>query len=118
MLKIKVDENLPAEVAAELRGAGHDAVTVFDQQLNGHPDDEVAAACRAEGRAVLTLDGDFADIRVYQPADFAGIIVLRLHSLDKWSVLSTIRRMLPAFEREDLSGRLWIVDESTIRIRE
>ena len=30
MYKFKVDENLPAEAAELLAGAGHDAATVFD----------------------------------------------------------------------------------------
>lgn len=48
MLKFKVDENLPAEFAAVLTAAGHDACTVVEQQLSGHPDPIVAAACRSE----------------------------------------------------------------------
>ncbi len=76
-MKFKTDENMPVEAADDLRQAGHDAVTVTDQQLAGQPDVRVADACRAEGRAVMTLDLDFADIRVYPPSDYAGIIVLR-----------------------------------------
>ncbi len=34
-MKFKIDENLPQEVAAVLRGSGHDAVSVFDQALSG-----------------------------------------------------------------------------------
>ena len=34
-MKFKIDENLPREVAALLRDAGHDAMTVVDQGLGG-----------------------------------------------------------------------------------
>lgn len=78
MLKFKVDENLPIEVATLLVDAGHDAVTVLDQDLGGRPDPEVVAVCRQEERVVVTLDLHFCDIRAYPPADSAGIIVLRL----------------------------------------
>ena len=37
-MKFKTDENLPIEVADVLRQAGHDALTVHDQRLTGHPD--------------------------------------------------------------------------------
>ena len=37
-MKLKVDENLPIEVAEALQHAGHDAVTVHDQRLTGRPD--------------------------------------------------------------------------------
>ena len=117
MLKFKVDENLPAEVAALLVEAGHDALTVPDQQLGGRPDLDVANVCRHEGRVVVTLDLDFSDIRAYPPADFAGIIVLRLSRLDKHCVLLALQRLLPILNQEPLAGKLWIVDETAVRIR-
>jgi predicted nuclease of predicted toxin-antitoxin system len=62
-LKFKVDENLPFEVALELNAAGHDALTVGQQSLSGQPDPRIAQVCQSEGRALLTLDQGFADIR-------------------------------------------------------
>lgn len=90
MGKFKLDENLPREAADLLRGAGHDAVSVMDQQMCGRPDADVAAVCQREDRVVVTLDLDFADIRAYPPANYPGIVVLRLTQLDKRSVLSVI----------------------------
>ena len=46
-----------------LRQAGHDAITVFDQDLQGHSDTEIASVCRAEKRVIVTIDLDFSDIR-------------------------------------------------------
>ena len=39
----KIDENLHEEVAELLRQAGHDAVSVYDQQMRGHADEDIAA---------------------------------------------------------------------------
>jgi predicted nuclease of predicted toxin-antitoxin system len=117
MLKFKVDENLPAEVAGVLAAAGHDAVTVADQQMVGRPDTDLATVCRAEQRAMVTLDQDFADIRMYPPAAYPGIVVFRLARLDKHHVLSVLRRLLPLLSREPLTAKLWIVQEATIRVR-
>ena len=117
MLKFKVDENLPVEVAALLVTAGHDALTVPDQQMGGRPDPDVANVCQHEGRVVVTLDLDFSDIRTYPPANYPGIIVLRLSRLDKHRVLSAVHRLLPTLSQEPLGGKLWIVDETTVRIR-
>jgi predicted nuclease of predicted toxin-antitoxin system len=78
-MPFKVDENLHEEVAELLRQHGHDAVTVFAQKLQGHSDDDVAARCLDEGRALISLDLDFANILTYPPENYAGIIVLRLH---------------------------------------
>jgi predicted nuclease of predicted toxin-antitoxin system len=76
-MKFKTNKNMPVEAADDLRRAGHDAVTVAGQQLAGQADIRVADVCKAEGRAVVALDLDFSDIRVYPPSDYAGIIDLR-----------------------------------------
>ncbi len=55
-MKFKVDENLPVEVAELLRQAGYDAATVFDEKLAGETDRTIAAVCRLEQRAIVTLD--------------------------------------------------------------
>jgi predicted nuclease of predicted toxin-antitoxin system len=117
MLKFKVDENLPIEAAKLLASAGHDAVTVGEQRMMGQPDTSVAAVCRQEVRAVVTLDLDFGDIRVYPPGDYAGIVVLRLAHIDKPRVLSVLQRLLPLLQNEPLVGKLWIVNETAVRVR-
>jgi predicted nuclease of predicted toxin-antitoxin system len=117
MFRFKIDENMPVEGAAVLTQAGHDALTVRDQQMGGRPDADVVTVCRQERRALVTLDLDFADIRAYPPADYAGIIVLRLSRLDKLRVLHALERVLPILENEPLAGKLWIVDETAVRIR-
>ena len=113
----KVDENLPFEAVEILAQAGHDAASVLDQSMGGQPDPNVAAVCQQEGRAVVTLDLDFADIRAYPPANYAGIIVLRLARLYKPQILALVQRLLPLLESEPLAGKLWIVDETTVRVR-
>ncbi len=117
MPKFKVDENLPTEIAELLTSAGHDAVTVGEQRMVGEPDTNIAVVCQRENRAVVTLDLDFADIRTYPPGDYAGIIVLRLARLDKFRVLAVAQRLLPVLEQEPLAGKLWIVDETSVRVR-
>ncbi len=116
-MKFKVDENLPVELTGELRGAGHEAVTVAEQQLVGSSDLDLSEVCRSEDRVLVTLDLDFADIRTYPPEDYPGMIVLRLARQDKSYVLDVFRRLLKVIGREPLDGRLWIVEENSIRIR-
>ncbi|MEM6648512.1 MAG: DUF5615 family PIN-like protein [Bacteroidota bacterium] len=116
-MMFKLDENLPVDAARLLREAGHDAVTVLDQAMGGTPDPNIAAVCVAEGRALVTRDTDFANIRACRPAEHAGILVLRLKRQDKPHVLAVLRRVMPLFESEPLHGHLWIVDEDRIRIR-
>jgi predicted nuclease of predicted toxin-antitoxin system len=117
-VRFKVDENLPAEVAEALRQSGHDAITVLEQHRSGSADAHLAALCQQEGRALVTLDMDFADIRAYPPADYPGLIVLRLGRQDKPHVLAVLVRLMQVLRAELLDGTLWIVEENRIRIRE
>jgi predicted nuclease of predicted toxin-antitoxin system len=117
MSKFKIDENLPIEVAKLLVGAGFDALTVVDQHLGGKSDEIIADVSRAEGRALVTLDLGFADIRTYPPSDYPGLIVLRPRRADRTNILSAVNRLLPLLTAEDVTQKLWIVDESGVRIR-
>jgi predicted nuclease of predicted toxin-antitoxin system len=117
-MKFKVDENLPQEAAEALRGAGYEASTVLEQQLGGAKDSDVASVCRVEGRVLVTLDTDFADIRTYPPSDYPGLIVMRLKQSDKPHVLEIMTRLLPLLKFEPLKGHLWIVEEERVRTRE
>lgn len=117
-MKFKSDENLPVDVVDLLQQEGHDALTVTDQQLAGHSDTDVAAVCRTEQRALLTLDLDFSDIRSYPPEDYFGIIVLRPGLQTISSILRLTTRAIALLDTESPVGRLWIVDESQVRIRD
>ncbi len=116
-MTFKVDENLPVDTADLLRQAGYDAATVFEQRLEGSPDSSLASACQKEGRVLVTLDTDFADILAYPPAQFPGLIVLRLQRQDKPHILAVIKRLIPLLSSEPLEHLLWIVEENRIRVR-
>ena len=79
-MRLKLDENLPVELADMFREAGHDAVTVLDQGLMGARDSDLASICRREGRMIVTFDTEFADIRTYSPGAYPGLVVFRLDS--------------------------------------
>ncbi|GIK43842.1 MAG: hypothetical protein BroJett011_76750 [Chloroflexota bacterium] len=117
-MKFKIDENLPVEVAELFQQAGYDALTIYDQNLVGKADLDIASICQVEKRAIVTLDVGFADIREYPPKQFAGIVVMRLNRQDKSYVLQIVGRLIKALSGEELNRRLWIVDERRIRVRE
>lgn len=116
--RFKLDENLPRDAQALVGDAGHDAETVIDERLGGSTDRKVLDACRSENRILITLDLDFADIRLYRPADYGGIWVLRPVAQSIESTLSMIRGALALLGTEPTAGRLWVVEQGRIRIRE
>lgn len=118
MARFKVDENLPSEVAELLKNAGHDAMTVYQQEMAGIQDPELISICKKESRVLLTLDLDFSNIRTYPPEDYMGIIVLRLHYQSKPHVINSVKKILSLIESEPIERNLWIVEESSVRIHD
>ena len=77
-MNIKVDENIGRSGVEYLRQRGHDVLTVRDQGLGGAADAAVFDACVAEGRTLITLDRDFAQVPRFPPDRSAGVVVLDL----------------------------------------
>lgn len=117
-MKFKTDENLPVEVAQLFQQAGHDCDTVLDENLGGVDDTALAKKVQDEERILVTLDLDFADIRAYPPKEYSGLIVFRLRRLDKIHLVDICKQVIDLLEREDLVGKLWIVEDGRVRIRE
>jgi predicted nuclease of predicted toxin-antitoxin system len=117
-LKFKVDENLPAEHAAMLRDAGHEADTVAEQKLTGSDDSVLFERCQAEGRILLTLDLDFGSVQAYPPRSHSGVVVFRSNTQDKPTLIALLKRLLPVFKNRSPKQQLWIVGHDRIRYRE
>ena len=113
----KLDENLGSRGQERLCAAGHDVMTVREQQLCGQPDLRVIDVCTLEKRCLITLDIDFADTLTYPPEKYAGIILLRLprkpvlNDIDV--VIDTVIEALK--HGADVSEKLWVVRRKTIR---
>jgi predicted nuclease of predicted toxin-antitoxin system len=116
-VRVKIDENLSWEVAEDLRAAGHDADTVHDEGLVGGVDPTVLARAKADHRVLVTLDKGIADVRAYPPDQYAGIVLLRPPSTGRLALRAFARSHLPGVLIGDLTGRLVVVTEGSIRIR-
>ena len=116
--RFKLDENIPRDAEELFGGAGYDVRTVLAEALGGAPDGKLIDVARAEGRILVTLDVDFADIREYPPADSPGVWVLRTQSQAIESILSLLRGALAILATESPSNRLWIVEPGRVRVHE
>ena len=116
-MRFKADENVPNVVVSKLRADGHQVASVREEGLDGLDDRTLALVCLAESRVLVTHDLGLADVRRFPPASHSGLVVLKparqgpVHSA---RVLELIRERLRSAE---LSGQLWIVGESGLRIR-
>jgi predicted nuclease of predicted toxin-antitoxin system len=117
-VKLKLDANLGARGRRLLVEVGHDVATAESQGLALASDETLIAVCTAEGRALVTLDTDFANALRYPPAHYAGIVVVRTTPRATASdIEAALAALFRAVGDSLLTGRLLIVD-ATGRVRE
>lgn len=115
-MKIKLDENLPTDLAEPLRALGHDVDTVPDEHLTGRPDPDIRAAAGAEGRFLITQDVRFADKRLWKSDPGGGVMLVRVENDTRTRLFHTV---MEAFQREDVEtwlGQHVVVTVNKVRV--
>lgn len=115
-MKLKLDENIDLRVVTLLRLAGYDVATVPGQGLNSASDAELINVCRAEARCLVTCDRGFGKRLKYNPANYAGIIIIRLpsrYTFADWC--EAIETLNLGAEQAKVAGKLWIIQGGTIQ---
>ena len=116
-MRLKFDENITVLAAGLLVALGHDVDTVADEKLSGHPDPGVFAAAQADGRALVTFDLGFGDIRAYPPGSHHGIFLLRLRDQGPDNVMATLGQLARNNDLDALARCLTVLTDTAIRIR-
>jgi predicted nuclease of predicted toxin-antitoxin system len=118
MKKIKLDENFPPSSAEIFRKKKIDASSVYEQRMNGSDDDEIFNVCKKEDRILVTFDLDFANIIRYPSHKTPGIIIARnRRKINLSGINSLCNRLALVIAREEITGKLYIVEPTTIRVR-
>jgi len=116
-MRFKLDENLSRHLKEIFPPLGHEASTAGDEHLLSQPDSAIAAAARSEGRILLTLDVEFANLKKYAPGTHPGIFVFRPHKFSPVAVNLLVEQFLRTTNVERLKGCLVIIEPSRARIR-
>lgn len=98
-MKIKLDENLPVRLTVILASLHHDVHTVTEENLSGGSDRDVWEAAQREARFLITQDLDFSDLRRFAPGTHHGILLVRLRSPDRQSLIRRIREVFQSLGR-------------------
>ena len=116
-MRFLTDENLPREIMQLLRQLGHDVLDVRESGMAGATDRQVSARAQSEGRILVTMDLDFANILQYPPAEYAGMLVLRVPHPTRLHAVNTLRGFLSVVTEQEIESALVIVEPGAYRIR-
>lgn len=116
-MRIKLDENPPAELAADLRELGHDVATVPEEGPAGRSDRVVLSAARRERRVLITLDkGVGAHLARPSARALPAIVLLRLRASGAKAVRTASIRAVDEITSTG-SFTTAVVTDATIRLR-
>lgn len=119
-LRFFSDQCVPAQITETLRQHGHQITLLREVLPIRSPDSAVIAKAQELGAILLSLNGDFADIVAYPPANYVGIVAIQLH--DHPEIIRQLMERLLAFldghpAQESYHGRLILVEVHPVRIR-
>jgi predicted nuclease of predicted toxin-antitoxin system len=117
MIKLLLDENVPAAIGDYLRNISFDVVHAKDIGMLGSSDDQIMAAARCEERTLITFDKHFADIALYPPDSHWEVIRIRIHPPTVDKVTETLAYFLKQFDLSSIRGTLIILESNGFRIR-
>jgi predicted nuclease of predicted toxin-antitoxin system len=116
-MRIKLDENLPQTLAEVLNALGHDADSVNDEGLAGHPDGDVWRAAQEEGRFLITQDVRFADARMFTPGAHVGLMLVRLKASGRVALRIRITEVIANSDVSSWAGCFVVVSHDKVRVR-
>lgn len=118
VVRLKIDENLPGEIAELLHSHGYDALTVGDQGWKGIADDELWGRVQGEGRWLVTADKEFADLRRYPPGGHSGLVLLRSSEESRADYLRLASSVLQRVKLGEIGGAVVVATSRGVRVRQ
>lgn len=119
-LRFFADQCVPGSIIRALQGEGHETLRLKDWIAVDSPDPIVLAKAHELDAILLSLNGDFADIVSYPPADYKGIIALQVRNHPE-TIPQIMSRLIGFFsshlDRQFFLGKLLLIEPHRIRIR-
>lgn len=115
-MKLKLDENLPEGLVAELSALGHDVDSVRLEGMAGKDDPAVWQAAQESGRFLITQDLDFSDVRRFAPGTHHGLLLVRLHNPGRKGLMTRLTELFRTGEVESWSRCFVVLTEHKLRV--
>ncbi len=115
-MDILADENVPSEVVAALRAAGHDVAWIREDQ-RGTLDSAILERAIREHRVLLTFDLDFGQLIFGRGLSAPpGVILVRLPPTTRHSEMARLLRAVLSIE-QDWLGNIATITQRGTRVR-
>ncbi len=115
-----LDQNIPVAVSDWLRTLDSTWTVSHVNELGfqGCPDTYLFKWAQEHSAIIITYDEDFADARFYPLGKHKGVVRLRVWPTSTESTIIAIQRLLRRLPPEEWVGRLIIIDNQKIRVRD
>lgn len=100
-----------------LRSAGYDVVHLRDEELQRLSDDQILVKARTEGRILLTVDLDFAQLLATNGDNLPSVILFRLGNDNYNAINERLTEVLSECHADLEVGAIISVSNETFRIR-
>ncbi|WP_017319094.1 DUF5615 family PIN-like protein [Mastigocladopsis repens] len=116
-MKFLADMGISLRTVAWLRDAGYDTVYLREEDLQRLPDDEILLKARTEGRIVLTVDLDFAQLLAVGGETLPSVILFRLGNENYETIHERLTKVLSQCRQDLETGAIVSVSNETFRVR-
>lgn len=120
-LRFLADQCVPAVVIENLRDVGYEIWYLRDHLPIESPDTVVISKAQELKSILISMNGDFANIFNYPPANYQGIVALQVRNHPEVlpQIVSRLKDYLSANPgMEHYSGKLFLVEVHRIRVRQ
>ncbi|MBI3334925.1 MAG: DUF5615 family PIN-like protein [Candidatus Portnoybacteria bacterium] len=115
LLKILCDENIPYAVVLFLEKRRF----LVERVKPGSRDADIVSHARLKRQIILTFDGDFANILLYPPQKYFGIVVIRISPPLTQTIYQSLENLFSAFKTtKDFKGKLITLESHRMRLWE
>lgn len=113
-LKFLLDENVDVRLSSFLKKLGFSVLVSPKGLKNG----SVLALADKESCILLTNDKDFANLGTVKSSKSAGVVVFRVHPPTLSKLESALTRLLKEFSLQEFPGKVFLLSETGVEIKE
>jgi predicted nuclease of predicted toxin-antitoxin system len=116
-MRFLADMGISPRTVAELRQQGHDAVHLVEEGLERLGDGDILVKARYEGRILLTVDLDFAQLSAMSGEPFPSVILFRLGNVSREVLEVRLAEVLSQCAEDLATGAIVAVRDDAFRVR-